>query len=239
MVVLWLELKGFHVAKDPAFLFYPGDWLGGTMHLSWECKGAYMDLLMLQFQRGHMTSHMVGHLLGQRQDEIWPQIRDKFIIEDGRIWNERLRIEIEKRKKFTATRKNNLSGKNQYTKKETSLVGHMTSHMENRNENSINNKGEEFFKTNAEAHQWFVGNYQDIEKAKNILSNLGWASVGDEDVAAVLFHFLESQVDIEKQPKSDIRSHFKRWLNRQKSEDMVKLTLTIKNRHARLQTKVS
>ena len=27
------------MAKDPAFLFYPGDWLGGTMGMTLEEKG--------------------------------------------------------------------------------------------------------------------------------------------------------------------------------------------------------
>lgn len=37
------------MAKDPAFLFYPGDWLGGTMGMSLTQKGAYFHLLMVQF----------------------------------------------------------------------------------------------------------------------------------------------------------------------------------------------
>ncbi|MHA2039809.1 MAG: hypothetical protein ACW98X_25615, partial [Promethearchaeota archaeon] len=45
---------GVIMAKDPAFLFYPGDWLGGTMLFSRAHKGAYMDLLMAQFNNGHM-----------------------------------------------------------------------------------------------------------------------------------------------------------------------------------------
>ena len=43
------------MSKDPAFLFYPGDWLGGTMLMTRHHKGAYMDLLMAQYNNGHMT----------------------------------------------------------------------------------------------------------------------------------------------------------------------------------------
>jgi uncharacterized protein YdaU (DUF1376 family) len=39
------------MAKDPAFLFYPTDWLGGTMGMTFEQKGAYMNFLMLQFNK--------------------------------------------------------------------------------------------------------------------------------------------------------------------------------------------
>lgn len=36
------------MTKSPAFLFYPGDWLGGTLGMTLEEKGAYMELLILQ-----------------------------------------------------------------------------------------------------------------------------------------------------------------------------------------------
>lgn len=118
------------MSKDPAFLFYPGDWLSGTQGMTFEQKGAYMELLMMQFNRGHMTSHMVGQVVGQ----IWDEIQNKFIQDENGLWyNVRLDEEKNKRKLFTASRKNNLKGNNQYTKKEEKKVGHMTSHMENEN----------------------------------------------------------------------------------------------------------
>ena len=115
------------MAKDPAFLFYPGDWLGGTLGMTFEEKGAYMELLMLQFNRGHMTKDMIGQVVGQ----LWVTLQDKFIQDaDGLWYNVRLDDEKEKRKKFVSSRKNNKSGKNQFSKD----AGHMTSHMENENE---------------------------------------------------------------------------------------------------------
>ena len=112
------------MAKDPAFLFYPGDWLGGTLGMSFEEKGAYMELLMMQFNRGHMTSHMIGQTVGQ----LWVKLEDKFQKDaNGLYFNARLDAEKIKRKGFVDSRNNNISGKNQYTKNR----GHMTSHMEN------------------------------------------------------------------------------------------------------------
>lgn len=112
------------MAKDPAFLFYPGDWISGTMYLDFECKGAYMELLMLQFNKGHMTDHMIKHVLGHKYDHIWPLISDKFQHEDGKYWNNRLAVEKEKRIKFSESRrKNKMSSKDMTT--------HMKSHMEN------------------------------------------------------------------------------------------------------------
>jgi len=116
------------MAKDPAFLFYPNDYLGGTMGMTFEEKGAYIELLMLQFNRGHMTSHMIGQTIGQ----LWNTIQIKFIQdEEGLYYNIRLEEEQNRRKLFTDSRRNNKLGTNQYKKEE----GHMTSHMETENEN--------------------------------------------------------------------------------------------------------
>lgn len=120
------------MAKDPAFLFYPNDYIGGTMGMTFEEKGAYMELLMMQFNRGHMTKHMIGQTVGQ----LWDKIQDKFIQdEQGLYYNKRLEEEKIKRKKYTESRRNNKEGINQYTKKKDKKGGHMTGHMENEDEN--------------------------------------------------------------------------------------------------------
>lgn len=127
--------------KDPAFLFYPNDYLGGTMGMTFEQKGAYIELLMTQFNRGHMTSHMIGQVLGQNGGQVWETIKDKFQIDaDGKYFNIRLEDEQNKRKAFTDSRRNNLEGKNQYPKNETHKKGHMSGHMENVNEIEVDNK---------------------------------------------------------------------------------------------------
>lgn len=152
------------MSKDPAFLFYPGDWLGGTLGMSFEEKGAYIELLMLQFNKGHMTDRMIGQVVGQ----IWVNIQDKFKKDSNGLWyNERLDIEKEKRKNYVNSRNNNVLGKNQHSKDkkkkghiEAQTTGHMTSHMEDEdiNENKDSNvntlvKEEiEFFKQNFSSH---------------------------------------------------------------------------------------
>ena len=128
------------MAKDPAFLFYPGDWLGGTIGMTFEEKGAYMDVLILQFNRGHMTEDMIAHMLGQSFGRIWVKIKDKFQVdENGMYFNARLDEEKNKRKSFVQSRVNNKTGKNQYSKNEGHMRGQVTSHMENENENRNTN----------------------------------------------------------------------------------------------------
>ncbi|MFA5299718.1 MAG: hypothetical protein WC389_16155 [Lutibacter sp.] len=118
--------------KDPAFLFYPNDYIGGTMGMTFEEKGAYMELLMMQFNRGHMTEHMIGQVIGQ----LWGQIKHKFTVDgNGLYFNERLEYEQKRRQEFSNSRKNNKLGINQYNKSDKKETGHMTLHMENRNRN--------------------------------------------------------------------------------------------------------
>ena len=42
------------MAKDPAFLFYPSDFLTGTMFMTDEQVGKYIRLLCAQHQKGHL-----------------------------------------------------------------------------------------------------------------------------------------------------------------------------------------
>lgn len=121
------------MAKDPAFLFYPGDYVTGTMHLDFECKGAYIDLLMLQFNKGHMTLDMIKHMLGHKFEHIWAQIEDKFKTDGKYYWNARLKSEKEKRVKYSESRQNNRNSKKENQQ-------HMYQHMEDTNVNGNTNK---------------------------------------------------------------------------------------------------
>jgi len=44
------------MSKDPAFLFYPKDWLSGTAEYMPDEKGVYIDLLCHQHQKGSLPS---------------------------------------------------------------------------------------------------------------------------------------------------------------------------------------
>jgi hypothetical protein len=91
------------MAKDPAFLFYPGDWLGGTMGMSFEEKGAYLDLLIFQFNKGRFTEKQAMIFL--RSKDIWEALRSKFTEKDGLFWNDRLEVEKGKRSSFVESRR--------------------------------------------------------------------------------------------------------------------------------------
>ncbi len=91
-----------------------------------------MDLLMLQFNKDHMTIHMIKHVLGHKFDHIWCQIQDKFTTDGNFYWNERLKSEKEKRIKYSESRRSNRN-----TPK--TQGNHMIQHMENENRNENTN----------------------------------------------------------------------------------------------------
>lgn len=201
------------MAKDPAFLFYPNDWIGGTMGMTFEEKGAYMELLMMQFNRGHMEGHMIGQVVGQ----MWDKIKTKFVQDaEGKWYNVRLEEEQIKRKSFTDSRKNNLTGQNQYTKKKGHKKGHMTSHMEDENEN-VNNNINIVFDVFWNLYNKKVGSKSKCEKKWNKLKD-----VERQKIVDTLPNFLAGIKDKQFQPFPETYLNQARWNDEIKPVETVK-----------------
>lgn len=127
--------------KDPAFLFYPSDFLIGTMDMTDEEVGIYIRLLCRQHQKGSIKPKFMKDL----SDEILSKFqKDK----DGNYYNKRLKDEINKRIKYAESRKANGS-KGGRPKKH--MQNHMViesestskpheNHTENENENENRNE---------------------------------------------------------------------------------------------------
>ena len=83
------------MAKDPAFLFYPSDFLTGTMFFTNEEIGIYIKLLCIQHQQnGSINKNAFESIVSK--DSI---IRDKFKIDKEGYYNQRLLEEMVKRQK--------------------------------------------------------------------------------------------------------------------------------------------
>lgn len=95
-------------SKDPAFLFYPNDWTGGTGILSRHLKGCYMDLLIAQFNHGHLSLEEIRTVLGT-DFPAWNTLQKKFAQDaTGKFFNERLETEILKRREFSKKQKDRI-----------------------------------------------------------------------------------------------------------------------------------
>ncbi|UAY56240.1 YdaU family protein [Arachidicoccus terrestris] len=130
------------MAKDPAVLWYWGDWKSGTSLLSRFLKGCYMEVLDAQFNNGHLSLEEIKICLGSDFGQAWPTLQKKFKQDpDGLFFNERLEREQLKRQRYCASRSNNKSGrKKSYDKSyENHTTNHMYIHMENENRNRNRN----------------------------------------------------------------------------------------------------
>jgi len=90
--------------KDPAFLFYPQDFLVGTMTMTFEDRGKYITLLSVMHQQGKLDEKTISFLVGLFSDSLRLKFKQD---ENGYFYNERLFTEIEKRSKFIESRTNN------------------------------------------------------------------------------------------------------------------------------------
>lgn len=117
------------MAKDPAFLMYPGDWNLGTMHMNILEKGCYMELLMLQFARGKFTLAHAKHVLSGSFDIAWATVSQKFSTDGNFYWNDRLSLEVNKRKKYSESRRDNALMKKNIKKEGEHMNKHMDKHM--------------------------------------------------------------------------------------------------------------
>jgi uncharacterized protein YdaU (DUF1376 family) len=108
--------------KDPRFNFYPDNWTGGTKRMSYEQKGAYLELLMLNFYC------LSDGLPGFTQQEalrtlsnaaayaaLWEFLMPKFMRKGEYFCSERMEKEFHKSKKHSekqSERANKRWGKN-------------------------------------------------------------------------------------------------------------------------------
>lgn len=92
------------MAKDPAFLLYPQDFLIGCAEMTNEQIGQYFRILCYIHQKGRMTDKTISLLVGSISDIV----RLKFgLDENGCLVNKRLEEEIQKRANFVKSRKDN------------------------------------------------------------------------------------------------------------------------------------
>jgi len=81
--------------KDPAFLFYSSDFLAGVQDLTMEERGQYITLLCLQHQKGRLTEKMIRLCCGNATADVLAKFHQD---ENGLFFNQRLEIEVGKRK---------------------------------------------------------------------------------------------------------------------------------------------
>lgn len=125
------------MGKDPAFLFYPGDYLRDTQCLSANAQVAY-DRIMCEHMRNICISQQQLNFFTKRlSDDEKEEIMHLLRNVDGGFQIEWVAESISKRRNYSESRRKNRSGKNK--KHMLTYVKHMEN--ENENENVNENKG--------------------------------------------------------------------------------------------------
>ena len=189
------------MAKDPAFLFYPSDFLTGTYTMTDEQVGKYIRLLCLQHQIGSLTEKHMLNICKSYDEDIY----NKFTTENGKYYNARLREETKKRKAYSESRSNNRKSKktkNISLSYDTTYVQHMENINVNENKD-LNTSNEKIFLPDVSTFP----NYS-LEYVNNIASQIGIS----KDVSESFFHYYNSTGFYRnKQPIIDIRSALLSW----------------------------
>lgn len=129
------------MAKDPAFLFYPGDYLRDTQCLSEAVQVAY-DRIMCEHMRNICISHaQLNFFTKKLSSEEIAELKMVLTEVDGGYQIEWVAASILKRKSYSASRSKNRQGKQKHMKDiSDSYVPHMENEIENEIEIVIEDK---------------------------------------------------------------------------------------------------
>lgn len=201
------------MAKDPAFLFYPGDWMGGTMTMSRHMKGCYIDLLIAQFNNGPLSLETIKVVLGTDQAS-WTVLSKKFKQDsDGNFFSEKLATEIEKRKNFCNKQRERVK-KRYYgsTTVDTTVLPKIENENEIKNENLIRGRGA------GEGGLW-------TEIVKSFYNDFYWIEkfcrdkhIDQKSLERKQREFI-SDIELREEFKGlkELKNHFTNWFNKNKN----------------------
>ena len=92
--------------STPAVLLYYEDFLNGTAEMTDEEVGQYIRLLCYQNAKGHLSPEFLSRLFGDRP--VKEYVLDKFNAdENGCLFNIRMESEIQRRVKYSESRRAN------------------------------------------------------------------------------------------------------------------------------------
>ena len=190
--------------KDPAILFYTGDFLNGVVDLTMEERGQYITLLCLQHQKGHLSEKTIRLTVGS----VSVDVMSKFAIdENGLYFNERMDRTIAERMQFIESRRVN-GMKGGRPKQEDKPNGYPNGYPsdkanenlpENRNEDIDINIREDEFKKKVKTLNDEHGILKDIEKFVNY-----WTESSG------------NKLRYEKEKTFDLKKRMERWKMNQK-----------------------
>lgn len=196
------------MAKDPAFLFYAQDWITGTLTMTMEERGQYITILSVMHQTGRMDEKTIRFLVGNVSDNL----KAKFSIDkDGKWFNERLEDEIQKRAKFSESRRKNGSkgGRPKASAKPNGLPN--AKPINNHTEDEIEN--ENTYQIGIDFNTFFEAYGKQVDK---IPCQREWLNIEREEHAKILEHvpkYVNSTPDVKFRKKPFNYLKDRTWLD--------------------------
>lgn len=224
------------MAKDPAFLFYPGDYLRDTQCLSEKSQVAY-DRIMCEHMRNICISEtqlnfFIKRLNANEREEVM-QVLQKV---DGGYQIYWVAESITKRKAYSESRRTNRKGSK--PKSAANISTTYDSHMENENENAIEN---ELVNKKEIENEILPPRYVDqlkqqpkfkIEHIRELPKQTLWYEnviraykITPNDFNRLVDEFIahcHSQGKAEDKTERDLKSHFTNWLGVKKKNGELK-----------------
>jgi len=218
------------MAKDPAFLFYPGDYLRDTQNLSEKSQVAY-DRIMCEHMRNicedmnnitvskKQVDFFIKRLSGDEKEELM-----FVLIKKGNDFQiEWVAESIAKRKSYSNSRSKNREGKSKKDMK--TYVSHMENEIENEIEYKIKNKTDfEIFNLKS------LCLYSAEEIGKHLKEDMYVLQVLEndlklsrEEIYKLIDRFLKDQALNLHRSFGEISKHLQNWAKKQEKETSGKL----------------
>jgi hypothetical protein len=199
--------------KDPAFLFYSSDFLTGTMLLNMEQRGKYITLLCLQHNKGRLSEKDMLLICGAYDSDVFAKFTKD---EEGYFFNERLSTEVQKRKAYSESRRNNRTKKDM-----TNISNTYVPHMENENENeNINEIIVEDANEKKTTRKKFVKPHEnDVYNLMGELNAVGQNFMSEDKLVnfarVFMDHYESNGWVVGKTPMKDWQSTVRNWMRKE------------------------
>jgi len=196
------------MAKDPAFLFYPGDASNDTQFMNRLERGAYFDLVKAQRLFGGYTTVQLRKILGNDFETVWPAL--ELVLErDGDLyfvgW---LRSSISKRDDYSKKQSErvkkrwNNDGNTVVLPKKENEIG-----IENRIESGIEKRAPKFQRPELKE----VENYMN---ERNMVAGGLWQPIQIQTESKKFWNFYESKGwMVGKNKMKDWQAAIRNWMN--------------------------
>ena len=213
---------GFYfMSKDPAFLFYSSDFLTGTMFMDNEQVGKFIRLMCAQHQKGRLSEKDMLKICITHDEDIFSKFeRD----EAGLYFNTRLEEEVDKRKAYSESRRNNRKKKEDIINTSNSYV----QHMENENEIEIDNESINRNTIIKEGFEKVWNQYGKVGSRKVAFERFKRLSQSDQDkVLDNVPKFVKNHVDAKK---IEFIPHMSTYLSQERYNDQLPYQQSVENK---------